>query len=160
MKGSTTTPATPLDDDALAAGWRDLMQRYQRLSCTLDRTLMSEHELTSSEFNVLEALCVAEPAELKMADLGTRVHLTQSALSRLVGRLEEAGLVHREMCPKDRRAVFARVTDSGRARYAEARPTQRSVLRAEVEAAEAPSTNAFLEACAALPADPADSSSS
>lgn len=155
MKGSPqvdladedTAVTSPLDDDELAQGWRMLMQRYQRLTCTLDRTLMAEHELTSSEFNVLEALCVAEPSELKMADLGGRVHLTQSALSRLVGRLEDAGLVRREMCTADRRAVFARVTDDGRQRYTAAKPTQRAVLRSEVEAPHSPEADAFVTAC-------------
>lgn len=162
MKGSTqvdlaaeeTAAASPLDDDELAQGWRMLMQRYQRLTCTLDRTLMADHELTSSEFNVLEALCVAEPSELKMADLGGHVHLTQSALSRLVGRLEDAGLVRREMCASDRRAVFARLTDDGRKRYADAKPTQRAVLRSEVEAPHSPEADAFVTACA-TPADKA-----
>ena len=139
--------ASPMDDDELAQGWRMLMQRYQRLTCTLDRTLMAEHELTSSEFNVLEALCVAEPSELKMADLGGRVHLTQSALSRLVGRLEEAGLVQREMCAADRRAVFAKLTEGGRKRYADAKPTQRAVLRSEVQAPHSPEADAFVTAC-------------
>ncbi|WP_353952665.1 MarR family transcriptional regulator [Knoellia sp. S7-12] len=155
MKGSPqvdlaaedTAAASPMDDDELAQGWAMLMQRYQRLTCTLDRTLMAEHELTSSEFNVLEALCVAEPADLKMADLGGHVHLTQSALSRLVGRLETAGLVHREMCSNDRRAVFARLTTEGRERYASAKPTQRAVLRSEVEAPHSPEADAFVSAC-------------
>ena len=55
-------------------------------------------------------------------------HLSQSALSRLIGRLEHDGLVERTMCSDDRRGIFALLTDAGRTRYEQAKPTQRAVL--------------------------------
>lgn len=116
-------------DDALAAAWHDLMGRYQRLMCTLDRELGAAHDLTASEFEVLQQLYSASDGKLKMAKLGERAHLTQSALSRLVSRLEAAGLVTRAACADDRRAVFAEITADGRARYKQAKPTQRRILR-------------------------------
>lgn len=119
---------TPTDDE-LAAAWHDLMGRYQRLTCTLDRELGTAHGLSASEFEVLQQLFLAPDGKLKMASLGERAHLTQSALSRLVTRLEAAGLVARASCQDDRRAVFAQITDAGRTRFEEARPTQRRVLR-------------------------------
>jgi DNA-binding MarR family transcriptional regulator len=64
-----------------------------------------------------------------MHDLGEHVHVTQSALSRLVARLEADGLVERVMCTDDRRSVFARLTPAGLDLYKAARPTQREVLR-------------------------------
>jgi DNA-binding MarR family transcriptional regulator len=57
------------------------------------------------------------------------VHLSQSALSRLVGRLEKDGLVSRGICAEDRRGVRVSLTDAGRERHAEARPVQRAVLQ-------------------------------
>ncbi|MDV3221029.1 MarR family transcriptional regulator [Intrasporangium sp.] len=120
--------AKPTDDE-LAAAWHDLMGRYQRLTCTLDRELGTAHGLSASEFEVLQQLFLAPDGRLKMASLGERAHLTQSALSRLVTRLEADDLVARTSCRDDRRAVFAQITDAGRARYEEARPTQRRVLR-------------------------------
>jgi DNA-binding MarR family transcriptional regulator len=56
------------------------------------------------------------------------VHLSQSALSRVVARLESRGLVVRCMCPDGRRRVFVDLTDDGRSRYGAARPTHRRVL--------------------------------
>ena len=63
-----------------------------------------------------------------MQDLGDAVHLSQSALSRVVARLEGDGLVVRAMCTEDRRGIFVCITDAGRERYAEARPAHRAVL--------------------------------
>lgn len=105
------------------------MGRYQRLMCALDRELSAGHDLTASEFEVLQQLEQSDQCSLRMAVLAESAHLTQSALSRLVSRLERDGLVTRETCSTDRRSLFVKLTSEGRARYAEARPTQRRVLR-------------------------------
>jgi DNA-binding MarR family transcriptional regulator len=118
------------DDDALAADWHQLMGRYQRLMCALDRELAS-HDLTASEFEVLQQLELSEHCSLRMSALAESAHLTQSALSRLVSRLERDGLLERKACEQDRRSQYVSLTAAGRTRYAEARPTQRKVLREE-----------------------------
>ncbi len=120
--------ARATDDEVLAQEWHHLMGRYQRLMCSLDRELAT-HDLTASEFEVLQQLSEATECSLRMSELAESAHLTQSALSRLVSRLERDGLVGRKACDNDRRALFVSLTDAGRARYAEARPTQRRVLR-------------------------------
>lgn len=117
-------------DDELARSWHELMGRYHRVTCSLDRELESAHGISASDFEVLQQLYSATPdRSLKMHDLGADVHLSQSALSRLVARLEGDGLVERCMCPDDRRSVFAAITPAGIERYLAARPTQRAVLR-------------------------------
>ena len=118
------------DEDALAADWHQLMGRYQRLMCALDRELAAP-DLTASEFEVLQQLQQADDCSLRMTVLAESAHLTQSALSRLVSRLERDGLVERKACEQDRRSQYISLTDDGRGRYAEARPTQRRVLREE-----------------------------
>ena len=64
----------------------------------------------------------------RIQELAEEIHLSQSALSRLVQRLEDDGYVCRNVCDHDRRGVFACVTDAGRKAQAEARPTHVSVL--------------------------------
>ncbi|MDG3010356.1 MarR family transcriptional regulator [Rhodococcus sp. D2-41] len=123
---------SPVDDDALAASWHEVMGRYHRLTCALDRALGSAHGLSSSEFDVLEQLYTHDEPKMKMATLAELVHLSQSALSRLVSRLEKDGLLARNVCTTDRRAMWTSLTDAGRRRYEEARPTHRSTLRADV----------------------------
>jgi DNA-binding MarR family transcriptional regulator len=116
-------------DDALAAEWHTVMATYQRLMCALDRELGAQHGISATEFEVLQELRGAEDCSLPMRTLGEGAAVSQSALSRLVSRLEAAGLVERRTCDYDRRAQFIGLTDAGRERYDQARPTQRRVLR-------------------------------
>ena len=120
------------DDEQLARAWQELMSRYHRVTCVLDSTLETQHGISASEFAVLERLAEAKPDHaLKMNELGDHAHLSQSALSRLVARLEADGLVERVLCTEDRRCVFAALTPDGLAVYEAARPTHREVLRAQ-----------------------------
>jgi DNA-binding MarR family transcriptional regulator len=118
-------------DDTLAAEWHALMSHYQRLTCALDRELSAAHGLSASEFEVLQQLHQARPSSLRMSELADGAHLSQSALSRLVSRLVDDGLVQRAECANDRRSLFVELTPAGEERYAGARPTQRRVLREE-----------------------------
>jgi len=124
-------------DEELAEAWHDLMGRYHRAICTLDRELLNQHHIPAREFEILQQLHNAAPADcgMRLHELGDRVHLTQSALSRLIARLERDGLVLRQMCPDDRRSVIATITDNGLSRYEAAKPTQRAILREQAVAA-------------------------
>ena len=72
-----------------------------------------------------------------MTDLTSDIYLSQSALSRAVARLESDGLVHRNMCDNDRRAIFVCLTDAGRKVHKAARPTHREVLGENWDAPQA-----------------------
>lgn len=123
---------TRRSDDELAAEWHNLMGRYNNLMCRLDRELGTAHGLSASEFEALQQLQASRPhGKLRMAELADHVHLSQSALSRLVGRLEKEGLVTRDLCADDRRSVWTAITPEGRKRFRAARPTQREILRTE-----------------------------
>src|SRR3954470_18475971 len=119
--------AAPTDID-LADAWSETLRRHARISCALKRELQAEHGLGVSEFEVLEWLAMHGKDHCRMQELSEGVHLSQSALSRLIGRLEADGLVQRMMCTNDRRGIFACLTDAGRERYEAARPTHRAVL--------------------------------
>jgi DNA-binding MarR family transcriptional regulator len=127
MRGGMAVTATERD---LVAGWRELLQRHARVTGAVERALQAEHGLGVTEFEVLEWLAIAsdDKDQRRMQELAEAVHLSQSALSRLIGRLEAAGLVERTICPTDRRGIYTALTEAGRARYEEARPTQRRVL--------------------------------
>lgn len=120
-------------DTTLATDWRELRDRHARVSGALERALQERHRIGLSEFEVLEQLAAAGDHCRMQALCGT-THLSQSALSRLIGRLEQDGLVERKMCSEDRRGIYAQLTDEGRARYEAAAPTQRGVLAEQLGA--------------------------
>jgi DNA-binding MarR family transcriptional regulator len=120
-------------EQQVVSAWRDLLARHATLACELDRVL-HEHGLGMSDFEVLDRLADAGDC-VRMHNLAEAVHLSQSALSRLVSRLERDGLVTRTICDDDRRGIFVWLTDLGRQRHLAARPAQRAVLAAHIAAA-------------------------
>lgn len=116
---------------ALVDEWRDVLALHARTTCELDRAL-HPYGLGASDFEVLDVLAEGAaddgPGSWRVQELAGRVHLSQSALSRTVARLEKDGLVLRGMCAEDRRGVQVKLTEKGLARHAEVRPLQREVL--------------------------------
>jgi len=121
-------PDAAAPDAADVAAWRALAASHAVVSCALDRELGERHGLGVSDFEVLERLAESENHKFRVQELASAVHLSQSALSRLIGRLEQHGLVERCLCDLDRRGIYVTLTDEGRRRHAEAVPTHRAVL--------------------------------
>jgi DNA-binding MarR family transcriptional regulator len=94
----------------------------------LERELGERHGLGVSDFEVLERLAESDEHQFRAQDLAEAVHLSQSALSRLVDRLARHGYVERCSCDLDRRGIYVKLTEAGRKRHAEAVPTHRDVL--------------------------------
>lgn len=65
-------------------------------------------------YDVLWALERSPGRRLRMSELADHVVLSRSNLTRLVDRLEEAGLVARERSAEDRRGAYAVITPEGR----------------------------------------------
>jgi DNA-binding MarR family transcriptional regulator len=110
--------------------WRDILAVHARTMCEIDRVL-HPHGLGASDFEVLDILASESPQggdHCRVQNLVGRVHLSQSALSRLIGRLEKEGLVERSVCAEDRRGVWVSLTAKGRDLHAEVLPLQRAVL--------------------------------
>ncbi len=115
-------------EDVLEAQWRELSVRHARVSEALERELQRKHQLSATELEALQSLADFEQHGCRLQELVECVHMSQSAMSRLVSRLEAQGLIERRSCSSDRRGIFAVLTRAGRDRLAEARPTQRRVL--------------------------------
>jgi len=109
--------------------WRELLDRHAVVSGALEKALQDQHEIGLSEFETLERLVDANCGNYRMNDLFGDIHLSQSALSRAVARMERDGLVNRSMCSDDRRGVFVCLTEKGKRVYDEALPTHRAVLK-------------------------------
>ncbi|MER5375594.1 MarR family transcriptional regulator [Streptomyces sp. NPDC002553] len=117
-------------ETGLEERWRDILSVHARTMCEIDRVL-HPHGLGASDFEVLDILAAEAPRQgdqCRVQNLVGRVHLSQSALSRLIGRLEKDGLVERSVCVEDRRGVWVALTPKGRDLHTEVRPLQRAVL--------------------------------
>jgi DNA-binding MarR family transcriptional regulator len=119
-------------EEQLLDEWHALLARHAAVCGALEAELRRRHGIGVSEFEALERLATGPQGTCRGVELTEAVHLSQSAASRLVARMERDGLVERTACPEDRRAIFIALTEAGRRRYHEAKPTQRAVLAARM----------------------------
>ncbi len=123
--------------EPVVAAWRALAASYAATWAALEHGLGKQHGLGVSEFEVLDRLAERPERNFRAQELAGAVHLSQSALSRLIDRLEKHGLVERCLCGEDRRGIYVTLTRAGQQRHAEAAPTHRTVLAAALPAAPA-----------------------
>src|ERR1700690_456433 len=86
--------ASPVSTDPVVSAWRDMVACHAAACAALERELGERHGLGVSDFEVLARLAEAEDEAQNMfraQDLADAVHLSQSALSRLVDRLVGPG---------------------------------------------------------------------
>ena len=108
--------------DRLAA-WRAFLEAHARVTEVLERELREGQDLPLTWYDVLVQLHEAPENRLRMQELAAAVVLSKSGLTRLIDRMERAGLVRRSQCPTDRRGTFAELTDEGYAQLRAAAPT-------------------------------------
>lgn len=120
--------AVSVTQDSVVTAWREMAACHAAACAALERELGERHGLGVSDFEVLERLAESDAHKFRAQDLADAVHLSQSALSRLVDRLARYGLVERCSCDSDRRGVYVLLTEAGERRHAEAVPTHREVL--------------------------------
>src|SRR5215467_7594917 len=111
--------------DTVVAAWREIAACHAAVCAALEHELGDRHGLCVSDFEVLERLAESPERKSRAQDLADAVHLSQSALSRLVDRLAKTGLVQRYSCDLDRRGIDVVLTDVGARRHDEAVPTHR-----------------------------------
>jgi len=86
------------------------------------------HELTPAQYNLLRILRGAGPAGLPCGEIGERLVTPGPDVTRLLDRLEKAGLATRGRDSGDRRVVRARIEERGLAVLAELdEPVERAV---------------------------------
>jgi MarR family 2-MHQ and catechol resistance regulon transcriptional repressor len=99
-----------------------LFESAAGLRQVLERRLESNAGLSNQSFDVLIRLARTPGNRLRMSELAAQTTLSPSGLTRSVDRLEDTGLVVREICPEDRRGAFAALTVEGKAVMDEAIP--------------------------------------
>jgi DNA-binding MarR family transcriptional regulator len=102
--------------------WRALLRAQAGLACSLERELMAAEGLPLAWYEVLLVLDRDPQGAVRLQRLIDAVLMTKSGVSRLVDRMETAGLVSRSGCPSDRRGAYAVITDLGRQKLGRATP--------------------------------------
>ncbi|MEJ8278428.1 MarR family winged helix-turn-helix transcriptional regulator [Pseudonocardia spirodelae] len=102
-----------LPSPAELASWRSFLRAHAGVIRQLEAELEGEQHLSLAAYDVLVQLSEAPGRALRMTELADAVLLSRSGVTRLVDRLERAGLVARAKVEADGRGVTAHLTDTG-----------------------------------------------
>jgi len=100
-------------DDAKSA-WPSFVTAYALLITSIEERLRAAGLPELAWYDALWALERAPQGRLRMHELAEKTVITRSNLTRLIDRLQAAGLVARDRNCPDRRGAFAVLTTPGR----------------------------------------------
>jgi DNA-binding MarR family transcriptional regulator len=117
------------DRERAALGlWAELTSLTGTVRTQLAERLEAEAGVLPDEADLLALLAQAPEQRLRMADVSAALELSKSGVTRLVDRLAARDLVVRAPCPRDRRVIYAGLTEEGRAAAAAATPARAAGL--------------------------------
>src|SRR3954467_9865061 len=102
------------------ATWIAFLRTHAAIKRQLNADLLEGHDLTLSDYEVLLRLSHSENQMMRRADLAETVLRTASGITRLLDGLERAGFVEKVSCASDARVSYAKLTDAGAAKFADA----------------------------------------
>jgi DNA-binding MarR family transcriptional regulator len=114
-----------------AEAWGALLQVHATLVPAMDRRLRREVGMPLGWYDVLLELQAAPERRLTMSQLGERVVLSRTRVSRVVDDMVNVDLVIREANPADARSAFAVLTAHGLAEFRRAAPTYLAAIDSE-----------------------------
>jgi DNA-binding MarR family transcriptional regulator len=84
--------------------------------------VLKPYDLTPTQFNALRIINGASPVGICGTEVSRRLISPVPDVTRLLDRIEEAGLIARERDPENRRFVAARITEAGKLLLARTAP--------------------------------------
>jgi DNA-binding MarR family transcriptional regulator len=117
------------DQQSRFNAWHAFLVAHAALEPILNRELEAACGLPLRWFDVLTQLHMTPHKRLSMTELANAVLLSKSGLTRLVDRIEEAGLVQRVSAPGDRRSLLIVLTPSGEKMLKRAAPIHEDGIR-------------------------------
>jgi len=97
--------------------WGGFLSAFALIDRLVEEDLQEHARINHAEFEVLLRLYRTEAHRLRLQDVAAQSVLTRSGVSRIVERLERAGLVTRENASEDRRGTYVVLTDAGKLRF-------------------------------------------
>ena len=134
--GSTTGSAGSAGrpEDPAVDAWRGLLVAHSRLVPAVEADLRAAGQVPLSWYDVLLELNAAPERRLRMSELGQRVVLSRTRVSRIVDELAAAGLAERQPDQADGRSSFAVLSAAGRDALRRAWPVYREAIRRHLAA--------------------------
>lgn len=120
---------TSVVDHDLSTTFGLLREAHASLERQLGAELEARAGIPYGWFEVMLRISRAEGGLAPMSSLAEQVALTGGGITRMVDRMVAAGLVERVPCARDRRVVYAGLTEQGRARLAGASRVHDEALR-------------------------------
>jgi DNA-binding MarR family transcriptional regulator len=119
-----------MKQDQQIAQWLELTQYVHYIETMMEKSLRQQYNLSLKEFYVLYEINNAQGNKYKINDLIKVVDLSQSAMSRLINRLESfsPSYVTRNECVEDHRAMYIYLTEAGSEIINEASNTYANLL--------------------------------
>lgn len=102
--------------------WYGLLAVALRCQDRVSADVEREAGLPLAWFEVLAHLSWSPAGRARMSELADELLLSRGGATRLVARMEDAGLLERVTPREDRRATYAVATDAGRERFERAFP--------------------------------------
>jgi DNA-binding MarR family transcriptional regulator len=109
-----------------------LLETNAKMAKSLSHRLELDCDVPLAWFEVLLRLRQSDDGRLKMNEIADAIVHSSGGTTRLIDRLETAGLVERQHCPTDRRAIHVQITELGNAKFDEAMQVHLSYLNCEV----------------------------
>jgi MarR family transcriptional regulator, organic hydroperoxide resistance regulator len=114
----------------LLALFSDLVRLESELANAVEGRLRADCQLTLSKFDVLRVLGHGAPCRVN--DIADELGITWGGTSKIVDRLEVAGLCRRRSNPRDRRSSLIDLTTAGTQLLAKARRTVEAELQTRI----------------------------
>ena len=108
--------------------WRELVRAQGVVLPRLHKALRRRHGLSLTELVVLQALGTTGRRPTTMTHVQQAAHLSAAGTTRVVTALEARGLVTRARREQDRRLLYVRATEEGRAMTLQAQQTVDEVM--------------------------------
>lgn len=134
MEANLRSPASSRDE--LAILFSDLVRLETELWDLIDRRLRRDHDLPLSWFEPMQV--IDRVPRCRVADIAEMLSITVGGTSKLVDRIERAGLCGRAPNPDDARSSVLALTRAGRRRLDAARVSFEDELEARLRAALEP----------------------
>jgi DNA-binding MarR family transcriptional regulator len=95
--------------------WQSFLAAHRQIVEQLADEMLREHQLPLEWFDVLVHLADMPGMRARQKELRDRMLLSESGVSRLLVRMEKAGVITRSTADDDRRGMEIAVTDDGQA---------------------------------------------